>query len=186
MMTNKMLFPIVVSVLALSACNSSDEDDGMIHSGPLSEGVGITLRNTLEEGGPEGTFPALFGLADDAYDESGTMSFSAPEFPTALAQPDSPAGDISGLYEIELNANSIGYTLLPSVDDPFWSNIFGEFPAGKFDRYYLTFSDPHGITSSSSSNSSVSLRIDSETVVVIDISEGYNMTPPLSFRISLE
>jgi len=183
--TTKMVFSIVLSALTLSACDSNDDDENTV-SGPLSEGVEITLRNTLQEGGPEGTFPALFGLADDAYDETGSMSFSASEFPTALAQPGSPAGDISGLYDINLNADSISYTLLPSADDPFWSNVFGVFPAGKFDRYYLTFSEPHGITNSTSSNSSVSLRIDSDTVVVVEIAEGYDMNPPMSFSIDLE
>jgi len=177
--------PIVLTTLGLSACSSND-DDAMLETGILSEGVTITLRNTLQEGGPEGTFPALFGLPDDAYDETGTMSFAASEFPTALAQPGSPAGDISGLYDIDLSANSISYTLLPSTDDPFWSNVFGVFPAGKFDRYYLTFSEPHGITNSTSTNSSVNLRIDSETVVVVEIAEGYDMNPPMSFSIRLE
>jgi len=186
MKTIKMLLPIVLSVFTLGACSSDDDNDVVMSSGPLSEGVGITLRNTLQEGGPEGTFPSLFGLEDDAYDETGTVSFSASEFPTALAQPGAPVGEISGLYDINLNENSISYTLLPSAEDPFWSNVFGVFPAGKFDRYYLTFSEPHGITSSTSSNNSVSLRIDSETVVVVEISEGYDMKPPMSFTIDLE
>jgi len=54
-----------------------------------------------------------------------------------------------------------------SLNDPFWAMVFGVFPAGKFDRYYLTFSEPHNIESSTSSNSSVNLRIDSDTVVVV-------------------
>jgi len=184
MKTTKMLIPVALSVLMLGACSS--DDDELMDSGPLSEGAEITLRNTLQEGGPEGSFPALFGQPDDAYDETGTLSFSTSEFPTALAQPGSPAGDISGLYDIDLNANSITYTFLPSAEDPFWTNIFGVFPAGKFDRYYLTFSEPHGITGSTSSNSSVSLRIDSDTVAVVEIAEGYDMNPPMSFTITLE
>jgi len=76
--------------------------------------------------------------------------------------------------------------MLAAADDPFWSNVFGVFPAGKFDRYYLTFAEPHGISSSTSSNSAVSLRIDSDTVVVVEIAEGYDMNPPMSFSIALE
>jgi len=83
-------------------------------------------------------------------------------------------------------ANSISYTMLPSAGNPFWSNFFGVLLAGKFDRYYLTFSEPHGITGSTSSNSAVSIRIDSETVVVVEITEGYEMNPQMSFRISLQ
>jgi len=185
MKISKKLFPIVLSALTLSACSSND-DNATTQSGPLSAGVEITMRNTLQEGGPEAAYPTLFGLADDAYDEIGTLSFSASEFPTALAQPDSPAGNISGLYDIDLNADSINYTMLPSADDPFWSNVFSVFPAGKFDRYYFTFSEPHGITGSTSSDSAVSLRIDSETTIVVEIAEGYDMNPPMSFSISLE
>lgn len=195
MKITKTLIPIALCTLALGACsNNDDDDDAMMGSdpivdmasGPLAEGIAITMRNTLQEGGPEGSFPGLFGLADDAFDENGTMSFSESEFPTALAQPGTPVGDIGGLYDIDLNAGSITYTMLPAADDPFWSTVFGVFPAGKFDRYYLTFSEPHGITSSTSSNDSVSLRIDSDTVVVVEIGEGYDMNPPMSFAISLE
>ncbi len=184
MRTNKILFVAALNVAVLSACSSSD-DDNNIAENILLEGMNITLRNTLEEGGTEGSFPSLFGQTDDAFDESATLSYSEPEFPTALAQP-GVAGGISGLYNIDLNANSINFTLLPAADDPFWVNIFEVFPAGKFDRYYLTFSEPHNITSFISSNSSVSLRIDSDTVAVVQIAEGYDMNPPMSFSITLE
>ena len=178
----KILFTAALSVAALSACSSSDDNGA---ENILLEGMNITLRNTLEEGGSEGSFPGLFGQADDAFDESGTLSFSESEFPTALAQP-GVAGGISGLYDIDLNADSISYTLLPAADDPFWVNVFEVFPAGKFDRYYLTFSEPHNITSGTSDNSSVSLRIDSDTVAVVEISEGYDMNPQMSFTINLQ
>jgi len=180
----KVLFTAALSVAALSACSSSDDDDNGAEN-ILLEGMNITLRNTLEEGGFEGSFPSLFGQVDDAFDENGTLSFSESEFPTALAQP-GVAGGISGLYNIDLNADSISYTLLPAADDPFWVNVFEVFPAGKFDRYYLTFSEPHNITSGTSDNSSVNLRIDSDTVAVVEISEGYDMNPPMSFTINLQ
>jgi len=183
MKLTKTLFAAAFTAVALSACNSSD-NDGNVTKNILLEGMNITLRNTLEEGGSEGSFPSLFGQVDDAFDESGTLSFSESEFPTALAQAD-VAGGISGLYDIDLNADSINFTMLPAADDPFWVNVWGEFPAEKFDRYYLTFSEPHNITSATSSNSSVRLRIDSDTVAVVEISEGYDMNPPTSFSISL-
>lgn len=184
MKMTKTLLSAVFSVAVLSACSSSDDDDNGTEN-ILLEGMDITLRNTLEEGGTEGSFPSLFGQTDDAFDETGTLSYSESEFPTALAQP-SVAGGISGLYNIDLNANSIDFTLLPAADDPFWVNIFEVFPEGKFDRYYLSFSEPHNITGFTSSNSSVSLRIDSDNVVVVQIAEGYDMNPPMSFTITLE
>ena len=186
MNTLKHLPVALTMVLALGACSNDDDDNILIGSGPLTEGVGLTLRNTLQEGGPEGSFPGLFGLPDDAYDEVATVSFSASEFPTALAQPESPAGNISGLYDINLQQSSIAFTVLPTAEDPFWMNVFEVFPAGKFDRYYLTFAEAHNISGSTSSNSSVRLRIDSPTVAVVEISEGYDLTPGMAFTISIE
>ncbi len=187
MRSYKLYAVLLSAALVLSACSSNDDnDDTTVQIGPLTEGVDITLRNTLEEGGPEGSFPALFGLADDSYDEMATLSFSASEFPTALAQAGTPVGDISGLYDIDITQNSIAFTLLPTAADPFWVNIFGEFPAGKFDRYYLTFAEPHNISSATSTNSSVRLRIDSANVAVVEISEGYDMNPGAAFSLSLE
>lgn len=187
---------VIVTAMAVAACSSSDDDDSSpgtidtdeseVTDSLFAEGSSITLRNTLEEGGPEGSFPGLFGLPDDSYDELAILSYSESEFPTALAQPGSPAGDISGLYAIDFSEQSIEYRLLPAADDPFWSGVFGVFPMGKFDRYYFTFSEPHGITSGVSSNSSVTLRIDSETVIVVQISEGYDMAPGVSFSINIE
>lgn len=156
-------------------------------SGPLPDGADVTLRNTLQDPGePEVPFPGLFGLDEAAFDENGTVSATSSEFPTALAQPGTPVGDISGLYDINMDGDSISFTMLPAADDPFWTNVFGEFPAGKFDRYYFTFSEPHNITGASSTNSAVSLRVDSPTVVVVEIGEGYAMAPPLSFELTLE
>ncbi len=169
---------VVVAAALLAACG----DNGAA----IPEGADVTLRNTLEEDGPETAFPALFELPDEAFDENGTVSFSASEFPTALAQPGTPMGDISGLYEIDIDADSITFTLLPTADDPFWVNVFGVFPDGKFDRYYLTFSEPHGITSGTANNDSVSLRVDSDTVVVVEISGGYDMNPGMEFTIDTE
>lgn len=184
----KALCLALTTAFTLAACDSNDDDGDitLANSGPLTQGADITLRNTLEEGGPEGSFPGLFSLPDDAYDENATLSFSSSEFPTALAQAETPVGDISGLYDIDLNQDSIDFTLLPTADDPFWVNIFGLFPAGKFDRYYLTFSEPHNIVGATSSNSSVRLRIDSENVVVVEISEGYDMAPGAAFTLDLE
>ena len=174
----KLVLLAATAMLALTACASD---------GVLTSGTEITLRNTLQDPGePETSFPGLFGLPDDAFDEFATLSADEPEFTAALAQLDTPFGDISGLYEIDLSENSIDVTLLPTADDPFWVNVFGVFPEGKFDRYYLTFSEAHGITSGTSSDDTVSLRIDSPTVAVLELSEGYDMNPGTTFSIELE
>ncbi len=178
---NKILFFALLGVLAFSSCK--DDDDTQ----PLTEGVEITLRNTLQDAGEaEVTYPSLFGQADDAYDEVATLSNSTTEFATALAQAGTPAGDISGLYNINFTETSIGFTVLPDDTNPFWMNVFGLFPAGKTDRYYFTFSEPHNITGFTSDNSSLNLRIDSDNVIVVELSEGYDLQPGVSFTVSLK
>ncbi|WP_298518624.1 hypothetical protein [uncultured Kordia sp.] len=183
----KITFLAIISSLTLLSCDS--DDDNTTQLPPLSEGVNITLRNTLQDPGEnENTYPSLFGQADDAYDEFATLSNDTTEFATALAQNGTPAGDISGLYNINFTSNTIEYALIAAIDDPFWSNIadvFGVFPAGKFDRYYFTFSQPHNISGFSSSTNAVNLRIDSETVIVVEIGEGFDVSPGAAFSITL-
>lgn len=183
----KKLIATVAPLLLLFGALMLTTEPAAAQSDPIPVGASVTLRNTLQDPGePETAFPALFGQPVDAFDEFGTVSATAAEFPTALAQPGTPVGDITGLYEIDMTGNSINFTMLPAADDPFWVNVFGEFPAGKFDRYYFTFSEPHGIEGFTSTNSSVALRVDSPTVVVVEISEGYAMAPPLSFTIGVQ
>jgi len=176
---NKILFIALLGILAFTACKDDEEE-------PLTEGVNITLRNTLQDPGEaEATYASLFGQPDDAYDEQGTLSNTTSEFPTALAQSGTPAGDISGLYNIDFTENSISFTVLPNASDPFWSNVFGLFPNGKFDRYYFTFSEPHNITGFSSDNTNLNVRIDSDTVIVVELLEGYDVQPGVAFNITL-
>jgi hypothetical protein len=165
-----------------SLISSCGDDDA-----PLAEGTNITLRNTLQDPGEsEQSYPSLFGLSDDAFDEFATLSNSATEFTGALGQTGTPFGDISGLYRIEFDENSIEFTLLPDNSDPFWPMQFGTFPSGKFDRYYFTLSTAHNITGATSNNENVRLRIDSDNVIVVELSEGYDFNPGISFVIDLE
>ena len=171
-----------------SSGNNDTAGNGAVNEKPLEEGLSIVMRNTLQDPGEaEATYPSLFRQADDAFDETGTLSNSTVEFATALAQ--SPATgapfDISGLYEIDFTEDSIAFTLLPDASDMFWMNVFGLFPADKFDRYYFTFSSPHNITGFTSDNSNLNLRIDSDTVVVVELSEGYDLQPGVSFEVDL-
>ncbi len=179
-MKNRSIRALTIAVAVIVAACGSD-------AGPLSGAGDITLRNTLEEGGgPETAFPALFGLPEDAFDEAGSFSAETSEFPAALAQPETPLGEISGLYDIDFTEGQVTFTLLPTADDPFWVNVFEVFPEGKFDRYYFTFDGGHGVTGFESSDDTVTLRIDSSTVLVVEISEGYDMNPGTTFTIDLE
>ncbi len=179
----KKLLLLTFTIIALFTSCSNDDDKVP----PFVEGTSITLRNTLQDPGEaESSFPGLFGLPDDAFDESATLSYSASEFTAALAQTGTPLGDISGLYDINFTKNSIQFTLLPDGNDPFWPMQFGVFPEGKFDRYYFTFSEAHNISSFTSNDSTVSLRIDSDTVIVVELSGGYDFNPGKTFAIDLK
>jgi hypothetical protein len=183
----KLSMIAMIGLLSFSSC--SDDDDNVTVK-PLTEGVEITLRNTLQDPDSlEVTYASLFGQADDAFDEFATLSNSSTEFATALAQSGTPVGDISGLYEIDFTENSISFTVLPELTDPFWggfAEIFGVIPAGKTDRYYFTFSDAHKVTSFNSTDNAVNLRIDSDNVFVVEIGEGYDVQPGATFTISLD
>lgn len=190
---------LILSALALGACGDDDaasdaggnaDASADVANGtqPLVEGLAITLRNTLQNPGEEEvTYASLFGQMDDAFDESGTLSNSAVEFPTALAQgPASGAPfEISGLYAINFTESTIEFSVLPDAADMFWGDVFGLFPAEKVDRYYFTFSAPHNITGFNSSNSNLNVRIDSDTIVVVELSEGYDLQPGVSFSVNL-
>ncbi len=153
---------------------------------PLASTTEVTLRNTLQDPGePEVTYPSLFGQADDAFDEFAEVSASATEFPTALAQDGTPAGDLGGLYSIDLSESTIAFDVVAPADDPFWSNVFGLFPDGKVDRYYFTFDEPHGVGGFMSDNPNLNVRIDSDTVVVVELTAGYDLQSGVSFTVEL-
>lgn len=177
---------ILLSLMSLGIFTSCGDDEA--ESSPaLTEGTSITLRNTLQDPGEaELSYPSLFGLDDNAFDEFATLSNSTTEFTGALAQDDTPFGDISGLYEIDFTENSISFTLLPDNTDPFWPMQFGVFPDGKFDRYYFTLSNNHNISEANSNDENVSLRIDSDNVIVVELSSGYDFNPGKAFTISLK
>jgi len=185
MKLNKLLVLLLLGAVMFSSCG--DDDDEIK---PLTEGVNITLRNTLQDPGePEVTYPSLFGAADHAFDEMGTLSNTTIEFATALAQAGTAVGDINGLYEIDFTENNISYTVLPELTDPFWggfAEIFGVIPDGKTDRYYFTFIEEHNITNFSTSATGVNLRTDSNNVIVVEIGAGFDVQPGASFTIDLE
>jgi len=175
---NLSLYAVLIITVFITSCGKD----------PIEVDSTVTLRNTLQDSGAsEVTYASLFMEADDAFDEVSTVSESDVEFPTALAQSDF---NINGLYEINIDKDQISFKIIASEDDPFWgaggANVFGTFPDGKFDRYYLTFSENHNIESFSSSNSNVNLRTDSDKIIVVEIGGGYELTPTTSFNITLE
>ncbi|MFK7933055.1 MAG: hypothetical protein AB8G22_06055 [Saprospiraceae bacterium] len=160
----------VLTVFALSSCNNDEV--------AINIGADVTVTNTLQAtvntGGVETTIEELFSLDAGALAASATVSNSV-EFPAYLL----------GLYDIDIDENSISFELVAAADDPTYSAFFRTLEAGTTDRYYLTFAEAHNIESFSSSNDSVNLRIDSDQVVVVEIGEGFDFNPGSSFILSL-
>jgi len=185
-------YPILsLVILVMCACGSKNVINSTLKDASISKaakGNTITLRNTLQNPGKqEVTYASLFGQPDNAFDEVSQLSQSSVEFATALAQPSSATKlpfNISGLYKIDFADHSLSFTLLPSKEDPFWIKQFGDFPAGKVDRYYFTFSEPHEIKTANSNHTAVNLKVLSPTKIVVELSSGYEFNPGMQFFIS--
>jgi len=138
-------------------------------------------------GTPELSFPVFFGLPEDAFDATNTLSNTEVEFPEYTLVDLSAGGGpvLNPLYSIDLTETSIEFNLLPDDTDPFWVTNFRTLEAGVADRYYFTFGDTHSIESASSSDASVNLRVDSDSVIVVEIGEGFELQPGANFVITL-
>lgn len=190
--------------ITLEAANSA--------SPAIAEGAEITMRNTyndshvpeisfasyidyamgttLGEDGLDVTAKVIYegvALGEDGLDVTADISFTTAEFPEALKADLTGNGGmlINGLYSIDFTENTIEYTLLPLENDPFWITNYRVLEAGVYDRYYLTFENPHGVASFTASDSAVNLRIDSDNVLVVEIGEGFDFKPGASFTITL-
>ncbi|MEN0050423.1 MAG: fasciclin domain-containing protein [Bacteroidota bacterium] len=164
--------------------------DGVITtSSTIEEGTTVTVRNTYNDFEvAEVSFAAFLGLPEDGLDLTSTSSNTMLEFPDVLAIDLSGFGGpvITGLYDIDITESSIEYTLLPTLGNPFWEPNFRTLEAGVRDRYYLTFSAPHNISDFTVSDPAINLRIDSDTVAVVEVREGFEFRPGASFVITLK
>lgn len=170
---SKLLLLIsIFSVGFLTSCN--DDDDKT----PINAGASVTVTNTLQAdattNGVETTIEDLFMMAEGALAATATIS-EAVEFP----------GYLLGLYDINIDENTISFELVAPIDDPTYSSFYRTLEAGTTDRYYLTFTEAQNVKSFSSSNSSVSLRLDSDKVLVVEIGEGFSFNPGSAFTITL-
>ena len=198
---------LVAATLIAPGCGDDDAE-----STPLSVGSSLTIRNTYEQldipaitpgamvtvrntiqdptdpGQVEETvFATFFGLAEDGLDLTASVSDGA-EFPETLAVDLSAGGGptVNALYSIDLSPSAITFELVATASDPFWSDIYGVITPDKYDRYYFTFAEPHHISGFTSTDDSVNLRIDSDTVVVVEVGEGFDVKPGAGFTIELE
>ena len=173
-LTSTFLF----STLLFFACNEDDNE-----SSPIKNGALVEIRNTLEiaadvsqggTGGNELPIETVLGAPEGTYNLTNTVS-NAIEFDDYL----------EGLYDIDISESAITFTLVAAQNDPIYSSFFRTIEPGTFDRYYLTFSNDHDITSASSSDNSAGLNIISSNEIVVVIGEGWNFNPGSTFTLSL-
>lgn len=172
---NAFLAMVAVFLLVFASCDDDEGDS----STPIVLGSSVTVTNTLESdmitGGTETTIEMLFGLGEGALASNATVT-DAVEFSNYLL----------GLYDIDIDENEISFELVASADDSTYMDFFRTLEAGTTDRYYFTFDKAQNVTGSTSSDASVNLRVDADTVLVVEIGEGFSFNPGSSFTINLE
>ena len=167
---NFILLGLIFSLLTLTSC--SDDDDQII------SGSSVTVTNTFQS--TAFTMDAELAIEDLFMQPAGALAATATvgsglEFDNYLLN----------LYDIDIDENSISFTCVAEQDDPNYGTLFRVLEPATFDRYYFTFADAQNVSGSSSSNSSVNLRIDSDKVLVVEIGEGYDFKPGQNFTITL-
>ena len=175
-MNKLFLLSIAFSLVLLTSCRK--DDDRHAATNPIAIGANVTVTNTFQAtaqtAGVETTIEDLFMLPEGALAASASVTNTV-EFPDYLL----------GLYDIDIAEDHISFELAAAVDDPTYGEFFRIIEAGTIDRYYLTFEEPQNVSGFSSSNPSVSLRFDSDKVLVVEIGEGFDFNPGTTFTITL-
>ncbi len=170
---NLIIFGFLVSIFTFTSCG--DDDDPTF---PISLGSGVTVTNTFQSTaftmGTEETIEELFQVPAGSLAATANVG-NATEFSAYLL----------GLYDIEIDENSISFEVVAQQDDPNYGSLFRVLEPATFDRYYFTFDTVQNVNGFTSSNSSVNLRIDSNSVLVVEIGEDYDFMPGQSFTITL-
>ncbi len=171
---NFLFLGLLFSLTTFISC--SDDDDTPII--PISLGSSVTVTNTFQS--TAFTMGAEVAIEDLFQAPAGSLAATANvgaavEFPAYLLN----------LYDIDINENSINFEVVAQADDPNYGTLFRVLEADTYDRYYLTFNSAQDVTNFTSNNSSVSLRIDSDKVLVVEIGEGFDFKTGASFAITL-
>lgn len=166
------LFVLIISFSFIFLTSCSDDDP------QITSGSSVTVTNTFQS--TAFTMDAELAIEDLFMQPAGALAATATvgdglEFDNYLLN----------LYDIDISENSISFTCVAELDDPNYGTLFRILEPATFDRYYFTFTEAQNVSGSSSSNSSVSLRIDSDKVLVVEIGEGYDFKPGQSFTITL-
>ncbi|MFK8057752.1 MAG: hypothetical protein AB8F78_16615 [Saprospiraceae bacterium] len=171
-------FLLILGLLfTVSTLVSCDKDDDVVVM-PVTLGSSVTATNTFQSdaftSGAEVAIEDLFMAPAGSLAATANVG-SAVEFSSYLLN----------LYDIDINETSISFTVVAASDDPSYGTLFRVLEAGTMDRYYLTFDAAQNVSGSTSDNSAVSLRSDSDKVLVVEIGEGFDFKRGASFSITL-
>ncbi|WP_405205379.1 hypothetical protein [Aquimarina sp. LLG6339-5] len=177
MKTLKPITYFLILSLVFTSLISCDSDDDNTPS-PITAGISVTVANTFQSttitNGVETAIEDLFMQPAGSLEATATIE-NAIEFPAYLL----------GLYDIDIDQNTISFELVAQTGDATYGDLFRTLETGTFDRYYFTFDEPQNVSGFTSDNDSVSLRIDSNSVLVVEIGAGFNFNPGASFTITL-
>lgn len=170
---NFSLLGLLFALMTFTSCDKDDDKRDAIKSGSS-----VTVTNTFTSdaftGGDELAIEALFQVEAGSLAATATVG-SGVEFSAYLL----------GLYDIDIQENSITFTVVAQDGDPTYGDLFRVLEANTTDRYYLTFTEDQNVSSSTSNNASVNLRRDSDRVLVVEVGEGFDFKPNASFKIDL-
>ncbi|MFT5823058.1 MAG: hypothetical protein ACI8ZM_004317 [Crocinitomix sp.] len=157
---------VLIASVSFTSCNKIKSD------------TKITVTNTLQTeagtGGVELPIETIFVAPEGSLAADAALS-DAIEFKTFL-----------GLYDIDLSKNTIIFNLVATADDPTYSPFYRTLEAGTFDRYYFKFDQDHKIKSGESTDASTSLKVISDSEILVQIGEGYSYNPETTFTITLK
>lgn len=171
---NKLILVFTcLSILLFAACGDGEKT-------PITIGESVTVTNTFtgtaQTNDVETTIEDFFGQPAGSLAATATITDSAVEFP----------GYLLGLYDIDIDENSISFELVAAADDATYMDFFRTIEEGTTDRYYLTFEEAQNVNGFTSSDASVNLRIDADNILVVEIGEGFSFNPGSSFSITLD
>lgn len=168
-----LLLSLTFSLVLFTSCSNDDDD-----TSPITLGSNVTVKNTFQgdmTNGVETPIETVFQAPVGSLAASASLSDTV-EFPAYLL----------GLYDINIEKSSITFKLVAKAGDTTYGNFFRTLEAGTTDRYYLTFDNAQNVKSFTSSDPAVKLRIDSDKILVVEIGEGFNFNPGVTFTITLK
>lgn len=167
----KSFFSFSVLILSIYSCGNNRS--------PIQKDAVVTVTNTFQSTAftmdEEVAIEDLFMAPAGSLAATATISEDV-EFPAYLLN----------LYDIDIDRNSIEFTVVAQENDPTYGELFRVLEANTFDRYYFTFDEAQNVREGNSNNSSVNFKTIEDNVFVVEITEGYDFKPGQNFKISLD